>query len=432
MSRPYKIVNGVSYPNLYNGPKKKVTANLSNPDEFYHDDGIRLADENLADFVGKPICVEHDVTASVGEISAAWRDTDGKMRITGRIYVDSEEGRQLYDRVNRGDMKGLSVGYGVSMGSDGIVTKKSCQEISLCREPFFEGAQVAICATGNEKYKTNDKGKIVFLIMASETNSTTAVPLDSVNKDASELARAHDELLKKTEKEAAELKQLREENARFQREREQQLARYAESRKPQLKEVLDLTEQQVKEQHGADATITDNYRESIERVFLDPAGEKDAAVVTAMAMTWKKARDEKIAMAAQMKELQAKNSQMTSEQTHVKASLERINSITAADSMKSVDVNASADRPLTTSNIFRVSDRERNLYRENYGRDLPVSVTASAQAPIPVIATHKHVDLLPNSLRHSAPQMFAFACNADKFANAPTRGITRTLTRLDD
>lgn len=431
MSRPYKIVNGVSYPNLYNGPKKKVTANLSDPDEFYHDDGIRLAEENLADFVGKPICVEHDVTASVGEITAAWRDTDGKMRITGRIYVDSEDGKQLYDRVNSGDMKGLSVGYGVSMGSDGSVSKKSCQEISLCKVPFFEGAQVAICATGNEKYKTNEKGKIVFQIMASETNSA-AVPLDSVNKDASELARAHDELLKKTEKEAAELKQLREENARFQREREEQLARYAESRKPQLKEVLDLTEQQYKEEKGPDAKISDNYRESIERVFLNPVAENEAAVITASAMTWKKARDQRIAMEARMKELEAKNSQMTSEQTHVKASLERINSINAVDSTKSVDVAASGDRPLTTANIFRVSERERNLYRENYGRELPVSVTASAQAPAPNIPTHNHVGLMQNSLRHSAPHMFAFACDSGKFANAPTRGITKTLTRLDD
>lgn len=431
MSRPYKVINGVSYPNLYNGPKKKVTANLSDPHEFYHDDGIRLADENLEDFVGKPICVEHDVTASVGEITAAWRDTDGKMRITGRIYVDSEDGRQLYDRVNRGDMKGLSVGYGVSMGSDGSVVKKNCQEISLCREPFFEGAQVAVCATGNEKYKTNEKGKIVFRIMASETNSaaaTAAVPLDSVNKDASELARAHDELLKKSERDAAELKQLRE-------EREQQLARYAESRKPQLKEVLDLTDQQYKEEKGPDAKISDNYRESIERVFLNPAGEHEAAVITASAMTWKKARDQKIAMEARMKELEAKNNQMIAEQTHVKASLERINSITAADSVKSVDVAASSAAPLTASNIFQVraSERERNLYRENYGRDLPVSVTASsAQASAPTIPTHSHVGLLQHSLRNSAPHMFAFACDRDKFANAPTRGITKSLTRLDD
>jgi len=448
MHRPYKIINGVSYPNLYTGANqtKTVTAtNLDNPYDFYNDEGIRLGEDNIKSFVGKSICEEHDVTASVGEISDAWKDSDGKMRITARVYVDSKKGQDLYERINRREMKGLSVGYKVKMNDDGTVKDKECYEISVCKEPFFPGAEVSVCATGKEKYKANKPvGEFVFTIMASETNSSAAPPMDSSNKDASELARAHDELLRKAEADATRLKQLEEQNRKYELAEQDRLARYAESRKPHLKEVLDLTEQQLKEQNGPTAELPAEYRQSLESVFLNPLGEQAAAVVTASAMTWKKARDEKLVMETRMKELESKHNQFVSDQqkaiAHVQASAERVSSLgSAIETTKTVEVTAS--RPLNMSNLFRVAhpnERERDLLRENYG-SAPSQTSLSVNASTPVaieLPTHNQLKYVGNSLRFQpggGPGMFDFCLkNADKFAAAPTRGIKVVTTRSDE
>jgi hypothetical protein len=440
MSRPYKIINGVSYPHLFTGKNqaKTVKANLSNPHDYYYDESVRLGEENVSDFTGKPICVEHDKEDKVGEISSAWKDADGKMRITARVFVDSERGEQLYNDINSGKMKGLSVGYAFGVEKNGTVTKKNCYEISLCREPFFPGAQVSVCATGEQKYKVPEKNTLLFEIMASETNSLaapSAAPLDTSNKDASELARAHDELLRKREAEAAELKQLREQNQLYQKAETERLARYAESRKPALKEVLDLQEQQLKEHSGPNAELSADYRSSIESAFLNPAGEQVAAVVSASAMTWKKARDEKLAMETRVKELESKNSQLVNDQqvaiANVKASSDRISSLTTT----TVDVAAAA-KPLNMSNLFSVpSERERELLRENYGSVPPVSVNASSAAAPIQLPTHNQLNHVQNSMRFQpgGAGLFDFMVKKnDQFKNAPTYAVKVTTTRLDD
>lgn len=407
MSRPYRIIQGICYPHLISGSNKtkKITANLNDPEAFYYDESIRLAEDDLNGFKGKPICFDHDESIVIGEITHVWKDSDNHMRMTGRVYTDTDEGIQMFNNINNRVTSSLSVGYSVEFDKSKNVEKKKFSEISVCERPFFKGACISVAASDKKKYITNatEKGKLNFQIMA-ELNQTT--PLDSANKDSSELARVHDDLLKKTEeqqKKLSEFEAMKEQLAALQAEKLQQRNEYAESQKPKLKEVLDLTEQQFKEQNGADAVLPAEYKQSVENAFLMPEGKQAAAVITASALSWKKQRDERAAMEARFAELEAKNKKLLSDQevamAHVKAS-ERLHlsteTISAKPTTESVSVTAKGG--FNMSNLFVPSDWEKTLYKEATGRDAPAVSSVSVTASSLTLPQHNFKDFVPNSL----------------------------------
>lgn len=423
--RPYRIIQGVCYPHLVSGSNKTttVTASLENPEAYYYDESIKLSEADLNSFKGKPICYEHDIEHVIGEIAQVWKDSDGKMRMQGRIYTDTPEGQEMFDSINTRNTSGLSVGYSAQINKHKNVEKKNCYEISVCKQGFFDGAAVSVTASDKKNYITNSK-KIANFKMATETNTT----LDS-NKDASELAKIHDDLLKKNEeqaKELAEMKAMKEQLALLQAEKQQQLQKYAESQKPKLKEVLELTEQQFKEQNGPDAVLPAEYRQSVENAFIHPAGEEAAAVITASAFSWKKQRDARIAMEEKMKELETKNRQLISDQevamTHVKAS-ERLH--LATETTKEVPVAASSNsKPLNMSNLFVPSDAERQLYQQSYGKELPAGGSVNVNASTLNIPTHPWKKFVPNSLSNIPGGNVNYSWlfnNEAKFAGVPVK-----------
>lgn len=403
--RPYRIIQGICYPHLISGSNKtkKITANLNDPHSFYYDESIRLSEDDLNNFKSKPICWEHDQSHVIGEISSVWKDNDGKMRMTGRIYTDTKEGVEMFENINNRSANSLSVGYSVKFDDNKNVEKKVYSEISVCREPFFKGAEISIAASDKKKYITNQsKDSFVFQIMAEANISP---PLDAVSKDSSELARVHDDLLRKNEelqKKLADSDATQAELVALRAEKLQKKAEYAESQRPKLKEILDLTTEQYKECNGPDAVLPADYKQSVEHAFIHEEGKQAAAVITASALSWKKQRDERLAMEVRFAELETKNKKLLSDQevamAHVKAS-ERLHLSTETASAKSttdsVSVNA---KSLTMSNLFVPSNWEKELYREATGKDAPAVSSVSVNASTLTLPQHPYGKFVPNSL----------------------------------
>ena len=149
MSRKYKVIYGISYPNLHHEGDQpiKISSNAQNREEFYNDPAIRLSSQDCEYFKNKDICLEHNENDKVGVITDAWKDSDNHMRMTARIFVDTPRGELIYDNVKCGKLKGLSVGYSVPIDHNDEIIYKNCKEISLCENPFFNGAEVKITAS---------------------------------------------------------------------------------------------------------------------------------------------------------------------------------------------------------------------------------------------------------------------------------------------
>lgn len=433
-NRPYKIIQGICYPHLVSGSNSKVniTADLSNPQSFYYDESIRLSENDLKNFKGKPICWEHDQSHVIGEVSNVWKDSDGKMRMMDRIYTDSQEGIDMYNMINDKRAHSLSVGYGVDFDPDTKIVKgKNCYEITVCEKPFFEGAAISVCASDKKNYNTNSKRIANFLISAMATETK----LDE-NKDSSELAKVHDDLLKKTEEQAKKLAQMEEMQKRLadmEAREAQRLVQYAESRKPLMSEVLTLTEEQYKEENGAEAVLPADYRDSVEKAFAHPEGEKAAAVITASAYSYKKQRAQRLELEKKLAETDGKNKQLIADHevamAHVKASADRLNLATETTKTAEVPVNAN-QKSLNMSNLFNItpSDSERKLYKEATGREAPATVNISASAA--AVASDPR---FPNSLANQEGGKVIYnwlSANYDKFSQIPVQ-IRSEGTRMD-
>jgi hypothetical protein len=140
MERPYRLIYGVSYPKLHEGKRPEhITSNLSNPFEFYYDKSFQLSENEIKNFVGKPLCLEHNINDQIGIIASAHKDKNGAMRITGRVYTDTMAGEQLFDEITSGKRKCLSVNYGVGIHRETMTTKDwDYKEISVVRDPFLK------------------------------------------------------------------------------------------------------------------------------------------------------------------------------------------------------------------------------------------------------------------------------------------------------
>lgn len=471
-SRPYKVISGVSYPNLFvdDNQPTKIGANIDEESRgHYYDTAIRLSKKDVEGFVGKPLCLEHDESCIIGKITAAWVDRDQHMRLTGRIYTDTAEGESLYQRINAGDLSGLSVGYSLVTAQDNPneIIGKRFSEVSVCERPFFPGAEIRMAASEKSMYKTKsgENCQLVFKIMASEVKNSTpeiaepaaasATTLESRNKDGSEMARVHDDLLRKSEEQAARLKELEERNAQFERLEQQRREQYAESNKPLLDEVLAIHREQYREEKGPNAELSEDFVVSTTAAFMAPEAAKVIEPIVASARSWKKQRDARLAQEEQLKvhaskmaELEEKLKKMSEDQslamTHVNASQRRLqmgkDEDVSADSDRRLAVQASGSGKLDISHLFipQPSEMERQLYQMNFGRPLDVKVTASqpkALASIPEPLNENIRKHTPQSQRyderHGGKYIFHhLVANAKNFSKFEVP-VQREVTHLD-
>ncbi len=432
--RPYRIVSGISYPSVFvgnNQPDELSTHIDASNRGYYYDESIKLNSDDIAGFVGKPICLEHDPSVEVGKITAAWKDQDNHMRITARIFTDTQEGEETFNRINHGDLRGFSVGYDVRT-SQNKITGKDFNEISVCQEPFFPGAAITVAAskqTGKSEYKSNGSASVLnFKIMAEQ--KIDEVPLDQANKDSSEIARVHDEVLKSNEAMKAELEALKQAQsekdaklAQFEQEKIAQRQAYANSQKPVLDEVLAIQTEQLQEDEGPDAKLHPDYVESTTAAFMAPEAANVIKPIVASARSWKKNQLERKKREEENAELNAKLQKMQDEnsiaEAHVRASARRLNMATGNEAEPIKDTTDDRRLAVTASmdlkNLFvpkQPSEQERELLRSCYGQDAStVSVTASAGKelpPIPVVANKNLTASVPNSMRHHPGGKYLF------------------------
>lgn len=230
---------------------------------------------------------------------------------------------------------------------------------------------------------------------AEEVATLPKVPESSPAKDASEIAKAHDQVLRNAEAMAAKIKELEE----AQRKRDEQLAQfqaleerrrteYGEANKAKLQEVLDINQLQYQEEFGEGSTLPEDYIASTTAAFMAPEASKVIEPILASARSWKKQRDARIAHEARLAEMEDKLNKMSEDQTlamaHVNASRTRLDLATnaaAAAPATQIPVNASGDKKLNMANLFiprQPSEQERTLMQMNYGRVPDVKVEASA------------------------------------------------------
>lgn len=468
--RPYRVISGPAYPGLQDpaSQTREITANLDDPMEYYHDESIKLSDDQVKEFIGKPICVEHHPDLEVGEISNAWKGADGNMWMSARIYTDNGAQDVVNREIDGGRLNELSVGYDTEF-KNGQVVRKHINEISLCKKAFFQGARVAVAANDlqSEKRGYKNSGSIMFKIRAmSGENSAATQPLaqqpaavntpsdSQIAKDQIELARAHDELLKEKEEAqrirdemAKRIQELEAKDKAHAEEKARELDRFREDMKPKLEEVLGLKEQIYKEEHGAEAAFPEDAKAAISNAFMEPSAGMVRQEITASTNAWKRNRDARIKAEEELKRLQDSNNV---ELARINASREKIQqgtSLTPTSGSEQAPYHSSAADDTDSRRIAAhqvkmgqlfcpaPSDMEKEIYARDYSNSLGaqsygmVGVNASnnnsnnAGPQIPQARQHPLVNQLRNSARKHYPRQFDYyvSCNASSVFSHPMK-----------
>ena len=92
---------------------------------------------NLGRKGGTPLLVEHDHCARAGRVLASWEGLNGELRVAGVV-----DDASMAQTVRSGGMRGLSLGTGVTMDTDGNDHMRTQDELSLCTEPRRAGCYI--------------------------------------------------------------------------------------------------------------------------------------------------------------------------------------------------------------------------------------------------------------------------------------------------
>lgn len=111
---------------------------------------------------GTSLLVEHDHTCCVGKVHASWESPiDGSLRVLGIVH-DTKAATAVRD----GELRGLSLGTGVTLGAAGNALMRTQEELSLCAEPRRGGCWIdridgrAVRETACFSGKRNTHGRV--------------------------------------------------------------------------------------------------------------------------------------------------------------------------------------------------------------------------------------------------------------------------------
>jgi hypothetical protein len=188
-----KIIYGVAYNALLNNnpdsdnKNEKLNFKLSK-EEIYNHPKIRLnrsKDDLKLD--NKPIYLEHKTDTQIGSILCSWLDNE-KIKILAEVYGSED----LINDIESGSIGSLSMGYVYDVKSN----KKTINEVSLCREPFFDGCNFSVAASKKNdssiykkkslfNYCSKDVDELKFVVIMASGNqpNTNADPLDNLSKE---------------------------------------------------------------------------------------------------------------------------------------------------------------------------------------------------------------------------------------------------------
>jgi len=182
----YALISGRAYPDLIKGKNSttRVKASQHDREAFYRDDAVRLSDEYMSEIdgaIGAPLCYEHRRNDVVGEVTHSWVDEGAGryMHINARIPLN-DRGKKIVDKIRRGKITGFSVGYATRLveASKKNVREKNFYEISLVKEPFFDGCHLTVgvlasdaAGAGVQHQHHQDTGKSFWELVLSTYKS---------------------------------------------------------------------------------------------------------------------------------------------------------------------------------------------------------------------------------------------------------------------
>lgn len=451
-TRPYKLFWGLAYPNLHRSKDKPtvVTADTKDRKAYYNDAAIKLSNTDIKRFIGKPVCYEHNEEDVVGKIVAATTDSKGHMRIAARVYVDTKQGRRIISDMKKGVLTGLSVGYEPIFKNSNSkeISYKSCDEISICKTPFFNGANIKVTASKNLKSKSR-KNFINFKIQMSstdlgatpvttETEQQTVVPIPE-NNEAKELLLAADEsaqeLEHKTEQFNAmqlKMKEMSAALAVFEEQKAKEKKAYEDKRVEEFKKQLAMEQSQYKSANGEDAVLPKEYINSIEKAWKHKIVEPVANVMASKALYTHKLEEENRAMKRKLEEQDS--SIKASKERLVKRKVEASNDLVYTQSAPENTFNATEQEEKEEdilSNIFMPapSRMEKELQARVMERQelsgVAIKASAGRQKKPTFKVTHGHKITASNNImsKHS-PSLFGFFMeNCQAFDNIPVRNF---------
>lgn len=151
----YAIVHGRAYPRVLKGknPTNRITAPTRDREMLWRDPAVVLSDADMdgcAGGQGVDLCYEHDDKDVVGVVQHTEVADDESLHLIARIPVKDKDGNniprglEMVEEIRAGKVKGFSVRYDTKLGQGGIVTEKRFKEISLVREPFFDGCDLTV------------------------------------------------------------------------------------------------------------------------------------------------------------------------------------------------------------------------------------------------------------------------------------------------
>ena len=397
LSRPFKKVWGVAYTNVIPGdnPTKRVTAHMGDRQQLYNDPAVRLSQADLERFKslkGKPICREHDPNVVLGYIHGYDVGRDGHLRVMARIYTDSDEGIQACEDLERGNLNGFSVGYSASMDrGSSTVSSKTFHELTLTKEPFFEGCRVSVQASLEEKKNLPSKEGAyksipIWIQLSFENNMSTpetteqkaTAPQENLEKDASSLLHMADKLQEevdqakaaatkeRTEKQSEiekmrqEMEQIRREKAELEAFKKARQDEYAEAKAAEAQEVVSIHEEMRGQKFPEEA------RQHMIKTMcsLDAEDQKVASIMCSQAQTFKNEREARLKAEDELKQLREAAAARAEEDKLTQAR------ITASrGSMQEIYKSDSATTASATPEEDDDDDAEMNIQASSAGAD---------------------------------------------------------------
>lgn len=415
-----RLIFGRCYLDLYEGENQptEVRSTPGHHAAYYNDPAIKLSRKDVRSFLHKPILIEHGNdpiygNRAMGKIIDAKPDKDNHMRVTAKIFDDD-----VYSQVKNGNLKGLSVGYvpKLSNGTSGKVEYKDFNEISLCKNPFFPGAEVTVTASKNLA-KQREKKYLWIAVMASEQAPT---PVEE-NKEAEELLRGAEENAKIIEQQALKLKELEEIKAHYhvlKKAEDERLQAVKAEKVKEAEKMIQMAAEVYKKDKGVDLpeTFADVIRKSWQTVGSGPeqngVSETTAILASLISFGHDKAKKEE--------DWEKERASLTQK---IKDSSNRLNASREAAKVSEVKMSMESGKNLEpetgvksqgVGNIFRYrapSQNEIECYELDPSR-LNTAVNASAGGPnVPLHEPRQHayVNELPNSMRYHSGNLFAFA-----------------------
>lgn len=439
------VFTGRAYPRVVQGSNKttRITSDMTNRDAFYNDPAVVLSDNDLNRFngaEGKPLWVEHVEGSQVGHVQHSWlSEGDGdkrSLKIIGRVCMETPYGRQVVADIKAKKYKGLSVGYGTDLVSNHHtgateLWDKNFREISLVKDPFFDGCHLAeFGVTATKIPNHNNPGpnsSLLLRIDASkeiimETNNNTQEPVsgNELLEEASKLKNQLSEETKAKETQAqelakmkSELEELRALKNRVAEKEKAEADAYAASQLPKF-------EAYVQELVASKIPVTEEMKQDLKMTFCHPKMKDGARHLEAeyahkveMRASLKVAEDRAKAAEEAQKRLEQTMSKTTQILNHSRSEFaaalgskdvkedEARRNVAISDSLTSTDVNASG-----SSDLNRVMMAEPSLedmpFLQVYGFSASsTGVNASSSfgfgssrqlvRSMPVAATHSHM-----------------------------------------